>query len=574
MSSKDANIRSTTVSKETRGPEIELGTVSSDIPADFREADFLTRNGLNLRSFSRRDYGTGGAELDRSMKKRHLNMIAIGGTIGAGFFVGSGSALTRGGPSSVLICFALIGILVFNVAHTLGELAVMYPVSGGFYTYSIRFISPSWGFAVGWIYVLQWLVTLPLELTVCSFTVQYWNRDISPAVWITVFWVLIIFINIFGTLGYAEEEFWSSCFKLASTLIFMVVAIVLICGGGPAGGKYDHYWGGRLWQDPGAFQNGFRGFCSVFVTASFSFAGTELVGLAAAESRNPTKALPGAIKQVFWRITIFYIVGLTLVGLLISSTDERLLNSENPYADGVSPFVLAALDAGLYGYDHLMNVTICISVISIGVSSIYGGSRPLTALAYDGYAPRVFAYIDRSGRQLVSVLFLLIWGGIAYISLVSLGSTIFDWFLAIAGLASLFTWGSICLAHIRFRAAWKKQNRSLDLIPFRAYGGVAGSWLGLILCIVVLAAQIFVAIAPPGQAGVGDASNFFKKVLALPVVVVLTLGGYLWKGKAWLNIDEIDLDRGLRQHDWDIIRARKAEVASWPSWRRAAHKVF
>lgn len=129
-------------------------------------------------------------------------------------------------------------------------------------------------------------------------------------------------------------------------------------------------------------------------------------------------------------------------------------------------------------------------------------------------------------------------------------------------------------AHIRFRAAWKKQNRSLDLIPFRAYGGVAGSWLGLILCIVVLAAQIFVAIAPPGQAGVGDASNFFKKVLALPVVVVLTLGGYLWKGKAWLNIDEIDLDRGLRQHDWDTIRARKAEVASWPSWRRAAHKVF
>ena len=145
---------------------------------------------------------------------------------------------------------------------------------------------------------------MPLELTVCSFTVQFWNKDISVAVWITIFWVFIIFINVFGTLGYAEEEFVSSCFKLAATVIFMIVAVVLICGGGPSGGQYDEYWGARLWYDPGAFQHGFRGFCSVFVTAAFAFAGTELVGLAAAEAENPTKALPSAIKQVFWRITL------------------------------------------------------------------------------------------------------------------------------------------------------------------------------------------------------------------------------------------------------------------------------
>ena len=150
---------------------------------------------------------------------------------------------------------------------------------------------------------------MPLELTVCSFTVQYWNKDISVAVWITVFWLFIIIVNIFGTLGYAEEEFWASGFKLIATVIFMVIAVVLICGGGPSSGIYDEYWGARLWYDPGAFQNGFRGFCSVFVTAAFAFAGTELVGLAAAESENPSKALPSAIKQVFWRITLFYILG-------------------------------------------------------------------------------------------------------------------------------------------------------------------------------------------------------------------------------------------------------------------------
>ncbi|KAH7141308.1 amino acid permease-domain-containing protein [Dactylonectria estremocensis] len=524
------------------------------IPEDFREASFMTRNGLNLASFSRRDYGTGEVELDRSMQKRHLHMIAIGGSIGAGFFVGSGSALTRGGPGSVLICFSVAGIMIFNVVHALGELAVMYPVSGGFYTYSTRFIDPSWGFAMGWNYAFMWLTVLPLELTVCSFTVQYWNQGISPAAWITLFWGVIVIINIFGTLGYAEEEFWSSCFKLSAVVIFMIVAVVLVCGGRPAGGKYDVYWGDRLWTDPGAFQNGFRGFCSVFVTAAFSFAGTELVGLAAAESSNPAKALPGAIKQVFWRITTFYVLGLTLVGLLVSSTDERLLNAKNPYAEGTSPFVLAALDAGLKGFNHFMNIVICISVVSIGVSCVYGGSRTISALAHQGYAPKAFTYIDRSGRPLVSVIFVLLWGLLAYIVLASAGSIVFDWLLALTGLATLFTWGSICVAHIRFRKAWTHQGRSLDRIPFKACGGVAGSYLGLALCLVILAAQIFVAIAPP--------------------VLCFWVCGYFWKRTGWVNVEKIDLDTGLREHDWDEIEAHRAIVASWPRWRRFLNKIM
>ena len=129
--------------------------------------------------------------------------------------------------------------------------------------------------------VFQWVIVLPLELTVCSFTVQYWNKDVSVAVWITIFWLFIIIINVFGTLGYAEEEFWAAVFKLSMIVIFLIVAVVLVCGGGPSSGIYDEYWGARLWYDPGAFQNGFRGFCSVFVTAAFAFSGTELVGVSA-----------------------------------------------------------------------------------------------------------------------------------------------------------------------------------------------------------------------------------------------------------------------------------------------------
>jgi yeast amino acid transporter len=380
--------------------------------------------------------------------------------------------------------------MMFNVVYALGELAVMYPVSGGFYTYSTRFIDPSWGFAMGWNYVFQWAIVLPLELTVAGLTVEYWQAGVNVGVWITVFLVFIVLINIFGTLGFAEEEFWSSCLKLIAIVIFMIVALVLICGGGPSNGIYSEYWGARLWYDPGAFRNGFKGFCSVFVTAAFAFSGTELVGLAAAESRNPAKSLPGAVKQVFWRITLFYVLGLLFVGLLVRSDDDRLLGA-NPLIDvNASPFVLAAKDAGLTGFDSFMNVIILVSVISIGVSSVYGGSRTLTALAEQGYAPKIFAYIDRSGRPLFSVLIILLFGVLAYVNLDADGPTVFDWLLALSGLAALFTWGSICLSHIRFRKAWAYHGHTLDEIPFRAIGGVYGSYIGLALVILVLIAQV------------------------------------------------------------------------------------
>lgn len=380
--------------------------------------------------------------------------------------------------------------MIFNVVYALGELAIMYPVSGGFYTYSTRFIDPSWGFAMGWNYVFQWAIVLPLELVVASITVEYWKVPVSVGVWITIFLIAIIAINVFGVLGYGEEEFWSSLLKLVTIVVFIFIGLICVLGGGPESGKYSEYWGARLWYDPGAFANGFKGICSVFVTAAFAFSGTELVGLAAAESANPTKALPGAVKQVFWRITLFYILALLFVGLLVRHDDDRLLGA-NPVIDAAaSPFVIAAKDAGLVGFDHFINVVIIVSVISIGNSGVYGGSRTLTALAEQGYAPKIFTYVDRAGRPLPATILIIAFGCLAYITYSASGLLVFDWLLALSGLAALFTWGSICLAHIRFRAAWKYNGRSLDDIPFHAAFGVTGSWIGLALVLIVLVAQV------------------------------------------------------------------------------------
>jgi amino acid permease len=547
---------------------------NENIVVEHEKYPFWTRMGVTGESFQRRHLEGSDHQLNTTLKPRHLHMIAIGGSIGAGFFVGSGSALNRGGPATLLIDFAIMGVMMFNVVYALGELAVMYPVSGGFYTYSTRFISPSWGFAMGWNYVFQWAIVLPLELVVASITVSYWDPDqsIHPAVWVTIFWVAIVLINVFGVLGFAEEEFWSSVLKLGAIISFMLIAFVLVLGGGPKSGTYSEYWGARLWHDPGAFKNGFKGVCSVFVTAAFAFSGTELVGLAAAEAENPAKALPGAIKQVFWRITLFYILGLLFVGLLVSSTDTRLLGSG--FTDSnASPFVIAAKDAGLKGYDHFINFVIIISVISIGNSGVYGGSRTLTALAEQGYAPKFFSYIDKAGRPLFSTIFVIVFGLLGYLIFSASAGLIFDWLLALSGLAALFTWGSICLSHIRFRTAWKRQGHTLDEIPFQAALGVGGSYVGLILIFLVLCAQFYVAISPLGK-HLGDAEGFFISYLALPVVLAFWACGYFWKGGFWTSIDNIDVDSNRRPVDWDRINGEKARIAASPAWKRVLHYLF
>lgn len=185
----------------------------------------------------------------------------------------------------------------------------------------------------------------------------------------------------------------------------------------------------------------------------------------------------------------FYILGLFFIGLLVAYNDERLLGS-GLVDVSASPFVIVAVDAGIPRFGDFINVVILLSVISIGLSGVYGGSRTLTALAEQDWAPKIFSYVDRAGRPLFSTIFIIMFAPIAYISLAATGTVVFEWLLALSGLAALFTWGSICLAHIRFRAAWKHNGHTLDELPFQAIFGVYGSYLGLCLVLIVLVAQV------------------------------------------------------------------------------------
>ena len=376
------------------------------------------------------------SRLNRKLQGRHMQMIAIGGSIGTGLFIGSGSALATGGPLALLLGFGIVGIMLFCVVHALGELAAIFPIAGAFSVYSTRFIDPAWGFSMGWNYAMQWLVVLPLELTAAGITIEYWNSGINVGVFITIFLVALTMINLAGVRGYGEAEFVFSIIKVIAVVGFIILGIVLNCGGGPNG----QYIGAQYWHNPGPLANGFKGICSVFVTAAFAFAGTELVGLAAAECENPRKTLPRATKQVFWRIALFYMISLFLVGLLVPYTNPQLLNSTSSVDVKASPFVIAIQNAGINVLPSIMNAVILISVLSVGNSSTYGSTRTLAALAEIGQAPHIFSYIDKKGRPLVSMILALSFGALAYINIAPVGPAVFNWLVALSGLSSFFTW--------------------------------------------------------------------------------------------------------------------------------------
>lgn len=515
---------------------------------------------------------TAESPLARKLKGRHLQMIAIGGSIGTGLFVGSGKALQQGGPASLIIAFSLIGAMLFCTVQALGEMAVLLPVAGSFSAYSTRFLDPAWGFAMGWNYAMQWIIVLPLEIVAAAITIEYWNSPISPAVWVTIFLVVIISINLVGVQAYGEAEFVFSMVKVIAVIGFIILGIILNVGGG----RNADYIGGRYWQNPGAFNNGFKGLCSVFVIAAFAFAGTELVGLAAAESMNPRRALPSAVKQVFWRICLFYIVSLILVGLLVPYTDSRLIGQSNSDVKA-SPFVIAIQNAGITGLDSVMNVVIMISVISVGNSAVYGSSRTLAALAEQGQAPSFLAYIDRRGRPLKAIVVASLFGFLAYLAASSKESDTFIWLQALSGLSSIFTWGSICLAHIRFRRAWRVQGHKLSELAYRSQAGILGSWIGFLFNVLVLIAQFWTGFSPvkpqygpPITSTSGRVKNFFQAYLAAPFVLLCYVWYKIRYRTPFMRCKDMDLKTGVRELNVaELLAEEDLEKATWPKWKKA-----
>ncbi|QEU58690.1 Tat2 [Kluyveromyces lactis] len=509
--------------------------------------------------------------LKRKLKSRHLIMIAIGGSIGTGLFVGSGKALATGGPLAMIIGWSIAGSQMVGTIHGLGEITMRFPVVGAFANYSTRLLDPSISFMVSSIYICQWYFVLPIELIASAMTVQFWTTKVDPVVWVAIFYVIVVGVNLFGVKVFGEAEFAFSLVKVVTIIGFIILSIILICGGGP-----DHrFIGAEYWHHPGALANGFKGVASVFVTASYSLGGSEMVCLCSAET-DP-KELPHAIKQVFWRIVFFFLVSLTLVGFLVPYTNENLLGGSSV---NNSPFVIAIKLNGIRVLPSIINAVILISILSVGNSCIFASSRTLCSMAHQGLIPRVFGYVDRAGRPLVGIIVNSLFGLLAFLVKSASMGVVFDWLMAIAGLATCVVWLSINISHIRFRLAMKAQNRSLDELEFKSSVGVYGSIYSATVNILILIAQFYISLWPVGgwTSSQQRTESFFKNYLcALVLVFVFVTHKIYFKcstGK-WFDfkpLAEIDLETDRKNIDIEIVkqevREREMYLASKPWYIR------
>ncbi|MCM3786336.1 amino acid permease [Neobacillus mesonae] len=463
---------------------------------------------------------TTGPALNKGLKARHMTMIALGGSIGTGLFLASGGAIASSGPGGALIAYAAVGIMVYFLMTSLGELATFMPDSGSFSTYATRFVDPSLGFALGWNFWYNWAITIAAELSAATIILKYWFPDSNSTLWSLVFLLLLIGLNVLSVKGYGESEYWFALIKIVLVIVFLIVGVMMIFGilGGEATG-FENFTIGDA-----PVHGGFFALLGVFMAAGFSFQGTELVGVAAGESENPRKNVPRAIRQIFWRILIFYILTILVIGLIIPYSDPNLLNSDLE-AISVSPFTLVFEKAGFAFAASVMNAVILTSVLSAGNSGMFASSRVLYALAKDGKAPRIFGKLNKRGIPVYSLLLTALIGMLAFLASLFGDGVVYTWLLNASGMCGFITWLGISISHYRFRKAYVAQGRDLNDLPFKARWFPFGPIFAFILCMIVIL----------GQALTLDLSNVSWLDLAatyftIPLFLVIWLG-YKWKHK-------------------------------------------
>lgn len=321
--------------------------------------------------------------LHHVMKSRHIAMISIGGVIGTGLFLGTAGSLHNGGPVGLWLGYIIIGSICYAMMQCLGEFLAYLPVPGGHIKLAGRFVSPAMSFSMGYNYVFNWLIVLPAELSAAAVLCSYWS-DANPAIFIGSSMVVVIVINLLGARAYAETEFIFCSIKVLTITGLIFLSFLLDVG---ATGKQGRL-GFRYWKDPGPFvqYNGisgslgqFLGFWSVLINAGFSFIGTEIISMTCGESRNPRKSVPSAIRKVFWRILIFYIMGTLCIGLITPSNSPNL--SLESHTAARSPFVIAINAAGIKGLPSVINACLLTSAVSAASSDMYTSSRALYGLS-------------------------------------------------------------------------------------------------------------------------------------------------------------------------------------------------
>ncbi|KAJ7039178.1 amino acid permease-domain-containing protein [Mycena alexandri] len=459
--------------------------------------------------------------LQRGLSARQVQMIAIAGTIGTGLFLGTGKSLAQGGPASMLICYALVGFIVYVTLLLLGEMATQYPIAGSFNAYTARFFSPSYAFALSWNYWFNDAVSVASDLTAAQLVLQFWTPSNTWVVSL-VFWVFLVGVNATHVKAYGELEYWLSSLKVVTVIIFIILGVLVNLGL-----NEDHrFIGVSNWRIPGApFVGGFGGFARVFVTASFAYGGTESLGITAGETKNPSKNMPRVVKFVFWRILLFYILSILLIGLNVPWDYPNLSNKSAT----TSPFTIVFKEAGSAFAASFMNTVILTSVLSAGNHALFAGTRVLYGLSVSkpAQAPALFAWTTSRGVPLPALLLTSSVSALCFGSSFIGSGELWGWLQNIVGVSNQIAWLSIGLASWRFRKAWIRQGRSLSDLKFHT------SWTwpyGPPFVIFTVSALILIqgwsSVIP-----VFSAVDFLSFYIEVPVIIMMYFSWALFKNR-------------------------------------------
>ncbi|WP_028545731.1 amino acid permease [Paenibacillus taiwanensis] len=475
-------------------------------------------------------------QLKRHLKTRHLTMIALGGSIGTGLFLASGGAIAQAGPGGALLAYAAVGIMVYFLMTSLGELATYMPESGSFSTYATRFVDPALGFALGWNFWFNWAITIASELVAATLIIKYWFPSSNSFFWSVLFLGIIMFLNLLSVKGYGESEYWFAIIKITTVIIFLGVGILMIFGilGGEKVGfiGFDNFTIGDA-----PFHGGFFALLGVFMAAGYSFQGTELVGVAAGESDNPRESVPRAIRQIFWRILLFYILAIFVIAMLIPYTSPNLLKGDLTDIS-VSPFTLVFEKAGIIFAASVMNAVILTSVLSAGNSGMYASARILWVLAKEGKAPRFLGKLSKRGIPVNAILMTSAVGMIAFLASFFGDGVVYFWLLNASGMCGFIAWLGIAISHYRFRRAYVKQGRSLADLAYTARWFPFGPLFAFALCIVVIIGQSL----PIVTSGNYHWLDLLMPYIGLPLFLLVWLGYKLKHKTKIIPLEQCQLD--------------------------------
>ncbi|MGR5985274.1 amino acid permease [Bacillus cytotoxicus] len=397
-------------------------------------------------------------ELKRTMKSRHLFMIALGGVIGTGLFNGSGFIISQAGPGGAVLAFIAGGLLMYFVMLCLGELAVAMPVSGSFQEYATKFINPATGFTIGWLYWLSWANTTGLEFTTAGITMQRWLPGIPVWVWCLIFGVTIFTINALSARSYAETEFWFSSIKVSAIVAFIILGgatmlgIIELKGNEPAPSLSNFI------EHGGLFPNGIGAILLTMVTVNYSFQGTELVGIATGESENPAKTLPRSIRNIIWRTMFFFVLAIFVLVTLIPWQEAGLTKS---------PFVAVFDRIGIPYATDIMNFVILTAVLSVANSGLYAATRMLWSLSKNSMAPAFLQKLSSRGIPLYALIMTISISGLSLLTSVVVAETVYLWLISISGVITIIVWMSICASQLLFRKQYVANGGKLTDLKFK-----------------------------------------------------------------------------------------------------------